>query len=198
MVRHSAGWTEQAAGTHIQWVSSTIRPLTSSQTTEQPFLPSWGQGKKTAGFPPSCGPGLRTPLGVRQLCVLTSSATGWSEKLPWLTRECLAPAWQALTASMEQHINYDFTGPKSPSMHSPMLLATTAGAVHGKHQGRPSDDTLTWNPLLALANELTLFINLENVSLVIMGETAWDSQHSPQITLFFRTLSDSWLKVKLM
>lgn len=102
MVRHSAGWTEQAAGTHIQRVSSTIRPLTSSQTTEQSFLPSWGQGKKPAGFPPSCGPGLRTPLGVRRLCVLTSSATGWSEKLSRVQSHPPCTPQRSLQLQLEQ------------------------------------------------------------------------------------------------
>lgn len=149
-IRHSAGWTEQAAGAHIHGSSSVIHPLMSTQTTEQSFPPSWGQVKKTAEFPPSHGPGLQAPLGGLWLRVLTSSAMGWPKKLPWLSRDSLVPAWQAVTASMGWHINDDFMGPESPSMPSPSLPVTMAGAVHGKHQGRPTFHTLTWNPLISL------------------------------------------------
>lgn len=205
-IRHSAGWTEQAAETCIHGSSSVIHPLMSTRTTEPSFPPSWGQVKKTAGFPPSHGPGLQAPLGGHGLCVLTSPAMGWPEKLLWLSRDSLVPAWQAVTASKGQQINDDFMGPEWPSMSSPLLPVTMAGAVHGKHQGRPTFHTLTWNALITFDNEWTLFINLQSVSLAVIGETAWESQHSPWIILVFRIFSDfdsatkclSWLKVKHM
>jgi len=43
--------------------------------------------------------------------------------------------------SMEPHIHYGFMGPESPSMHSPPLPVTAAGAVRGKHQGRARGHT---------------------------------------------------------
>lgn len=157
-VRHSAEWAEQAAGTPIQGASSIIHLLMSSQTTKQPSLPSWDQGKKTAGFLPSCGPVSKAPLSVQWLCILISPVTGWSEKLPWLSKARLVPAWQALMASTEQHV--------SSLLPMCLQLEQSMGSIS-------VDPMATLSPEMHdpfFSKESILFINVKNGIFVVMGK----------------------------
>lgn len=195
-VRHSAEWAEQAAGTPIQGASSIIHLLMSSQTTKQPSLPSLDQGKKTAGFLPFCGPVSKAPLSVQWLCILISPVTGWSEKLPWLSKARLVPAWQALMASTEQHVSYDFTS--AVTLHALPIApcVPTAGAVHGEHQHRPNDHTVTWNPWSIFFQGINIIYKCKKWYFCGHGEKGCDSQNSPWIALFLRSFSDSDSTIK--